>query len=150
MTDDDHYRLLGQIQRQEDAAAVADDRRRFKLFRDSVGVWTIGWGTNVETISREEADYLLANRLNESVEALASAFVWFKTLDSVRQAAVANIFYNLGLTRFLTFEKALRAMAKKDYGRAADEFFDSKWATQVGHRAVELTDQIRTGEWSQP
>jgi len=30
---------------------------------------------------------------------------------------------------------------------AADEFLQSKWAKQVGQRAVEVTEQIRTGEW---
>jgi hypothetical protein len=30
---------------------------------------------------------------------------------------------------------------------AADEFMDSRWASQVGDRAVEVTDLIRTGEY---
>ena len=35
----------------------------------------------------------------------------------------------------------------KKYDMAADEFLQSKWAKQVGQRAVEVTEQIRTGEW---
>ena len=34
-----------------------------------------------------------------------------------------------------------------NYDTAADEFLDSRWAKQVGNRAIEVTDQIRTGEW---
>jgi lysozyme len=33
----------------------------------------------------------------------------------------------------------------KDYEEAADEMLDSKWAEQVGTRAVRLADQMRRG-----
>jgi lysozyme len=38
-------------------------------------------------------------------------------------------------------------MEEADYKAASDEFLDSKWARQVGSRAVELTEMIRTGEY---
>ena len=43
--------------------------------------------------------------------------------------------------------RALAAMEMDSYEEAASEFLDSKWATQVGQRAIELTDMIRTGEY---
>ena len=38
-------------------------------------------------------------------------------------------------------------MAREDFDTAADEFMDSKWSDQVGDRAVEVTEIIRTGEY---
>ena len=37
-------------------------------------------------------------------------------------------------------------MAEEDYETAANEFMDSKWSSQVGRRAYEVTQMIRTGE----
>jgi hypothetical protein len=38
-------------------------------------------------------------------------------------------------------------MSREQYDIAADEFMDSRWASQVGDRAVEVTELIRTGEY---
>ena len=38
-------------------------------------------------------------------------------------------------------------MATEDFDRAADEFMDSRWSEQVGNRATEVTEMIRTGEY---
>lgn len=141
MTDGDLLRLLEQLERQEGV--------RLKPYRDSVGKLTIGCGRNLDDvgISAEEADYLLANDVATARDDLARVFPWFRTLDSVRQAALVNLRFNLGFTKLMTFEKALTAMSRKQYGLASDEFFDSRWAKQVGRRAVELCAQIRTGKW---
>ena len=38
-------------------------------------------------------------------------------------------------------------MSREQFDIAADEFMDSKWAQQVGNRAVRVTEMIRTGEY---
>ena len=58
-----------------------------------------------------------------------------------------NLCFNLGLTRLRGFVKALEAMSREQFDVAADEFMDSRWAKQVGNRAVEVTELIRTGEY---
>jgi len=40
----------------------------------------------------------------------------------------------------------LAALAVDDYELAADEMLDSKWAIQVGKRAIELSRMMREGE----
>jgi len=45
------------------------------------------------------------------------------------------------------FVKALEAMSRGQFDIAADEFMDSRWASQVGNRAVRVTEMIRTGEY---
>ena len=76
-----------------------------------------------------------------------STFEWFSDLDEVRQDAMVSICLNLGLTRLHGFKKALRAMRYNLYEEAATEFLDSKWHSQVGFRAKELAEMIRTGEY---
>lgn len=141
MTDDDRYLLIGQLQRHEGV--------RLKPYVDTEGKITIGVGRNLSDngITAYEADVMLANDMSEAEDDLRRVFRWFEGLDSIRQAAMVNITFNLGLTRLLTFRKALYAMAHRQYGQAADEFVDSLWAKQVGARAVELAAQIRTGNW---
>jgi len=58
-----------------------------------------------------------------------------------------DISFNLGQTRLRKFQKALTAMAQSNWNTAADEFMDSKWSKQVGNRAKELTEIIRTGKY---
>jgi hypothetical protein len=43
------------------------------------------------------------------------------------------------------FKKALAHMADSNFKLAADEFYDSRWRHQVGHRAEEVCDMIRHG-----
>jgi hypothetical protein len=38
-------------------------------------------------------------------------------------------------------------MDEQDYDKAAVEFMDSRWAKQVGGRALELTDMVKAGSY---
>ena len=41
------------------------------------------------------------------------------------------------------------ALEEKDYFEAHVQMLDSRWAKQVGGRALELTDLIKTGEYAE-
>ena len=112
---------------------------------------TVGVGRNIDEdgglgLSDDEIDYLLANDIKRCKQELV-ALSWFVDLDEVRQDALINLCFNLGLTRLLGFRNAMAAMAEGDYEKAADEFLDSRWATQVGQRAIEVTNMIRSGSY---
>ena len=113
---------------------------------------TIGVGRNVDKsgglgLSDDEVDYLLQNDIDRVSSELDSEYDWFAGLDDVRQDVMVDISFNLGQTRLRAFKKALSAMAKGDWRAAADEFMDSRWSGQVGNRAKELTEMIRTGQY---
>ena len=113
---------------------------------------TIGVGRNVDKsgglgLSDDEVDYLLQNDIDRVSGELNSEYEWFAGLDDVRQDAMIDISFNLGQTRLRAFKNALAAMAKGDWRAAADEFMDSRWSGQVGNRAKELTEMIRTGQY---
>ena len=90
---------------------------------------------------------MLENDIARVIKELAAEYLWFNDLDDVRKDAMIDIAFNLGATRLRGFKKALAAMEVADYATAATEFLDSRWAKQVGSRALELTDMIATGEY---
>jgi lysozyme len=139
MTDDDRVLLAVDVRLAEGL--------RFKAYQDSEGVWTIGFGTNLQEleIDLETAQRWLDQKLAES-EREAARFPWYPALSGARQRAMAELLYNLGLTRLLKFGKFLNAMAARDYVTARAELLDSRWARQVGEtRATRIADLIRHG-----
>ena len=124
-------------------------------YRDTVGKMTIGVGRNIDAddglgLSMQEVEYLLGNDIERVEQELVGALPWtidLLVIDSPRFDALVDLCFNLGLPRFLNFVKALDACADEDWDRAADEFMDSRWAKQVGNRAIEITEMIRTGEY---
>ena len=120
-------------------------------YKDHLGLETIGVGRCVAEgslgLSDDEVEYLLANDIARCREELTDSYFWFPALNDERQAACINLIFNLGATRLRGFVKSLDAMANEKFDLAADEFMNSKWANQVGNRAIEVTDMIRTGQW---
>ena len=110
---------------------------------------TIGVGRNLEDvgISEAEAEILLQNDIQRAVTQLKERFPWTLELDEVRFAALINFTFNVGIGTVSKFKNAMALLKVKNYDMAADEFLQSRWAKQVGQRAIEVTDQIRTGEW---
>ncbi|MCZ6898261.1 MAG: lysozyme, partial [Betaproteobacteria bacterium] len=74
-------------------------------------------------------------------------FNWFGGLDEVRTAVIVNMVYNLGLTRFSKFKKTIGFIELNEWEMASVEMLNSKWANQVGSRANELSEMMKTGEW---
>ncbi len=119
---------------------------RLKPYLCSEGKITIGFGRNLEDmgISEKEAEMLLMSDIQRCYEEL-DVFSWFHDLDQVRQEAMVNMLFNLGLPTFLEFKRTLKFMAEGAYSQAAHEMLDSKWANQVGDRAKELAYMVETG-----
>ena len=137
-------RLIEQLKRHEGVETHA--------YKCSSGKLTIGVGRNIDPeggigLSMDEIEYLLSNDILRCIKELSTEYPWFGDLDEVRQEAIINIFLNLGATRFRLFKRALSAMEEGNYETASTEFLDSLWAKQVGGRALELTDIIRSGEY---
>jgi len=125
---------------------------RTHAYKCTANKTTIGVGRNIETgsglgLSNSEINYLLANDVKRVNSELLGAFRWYKTLGTERKDAMMDMCFNMGLPRLMQFKKALAAMAKGDYVTASAEFLDSRWAKQVGMRAVTITDIIETGEY---
>ena len=116
------------------------------IYLDSVGVRTVGFGRNLDDrgISREEAEMLLLNDLETSTKE-AKKFEFYENLTSNRRDVIVEMIFNLGLTRFKKFKKTIGYINQANHSAAADEMLDSRWAKQVGQRALTLSNKFRAG-----
>lgn len=124
-----------------------DEGLRLKPYVDTAGKTTIGVGRNLtdDGISLEEARTLLTNDMRGAIADCQAAFPWWATLDDVRQRVIVNLCFNMGLATLQTFTTFLRFMAANAFGAAADDLLGTKWAGEVGQRAVRIAAAIRTG-----
>jgi lysozyme len=128
---------------------IRDEGMRKFPYPDAKGKTTIGVGRNLtdKGLSDVEVQFLLANDITETTDALAAAFPWFPGLDGPRQGVLINMAFNMGIEGLSGFAKFLAAVMRHDWDAAADEMGASLWAGQVGDRAVRLSSQMRTGAW---
>lgn len=118
-------------------------------YTDTVGKITIGVGRNLTDrgISEDEAIYLLKNDISLHKEELERTFPIVQSLDSVRYYVLLDMAFNMGIPRLQKFRRMWTYIQTSDYDKAAIEMLDSRWATQVGRRAKNLSIQMRTGRY---
>ena len=123
---------------------------KLKPYKCTAGKLTIGIGRNLENvgISEDEANMLLRHDIQEATRQLLHAFPWMGDLNDARISAMINFTFNVGIGTVKKFENTLSYMQSGEWNKAADEMMDSRWARQVGNRAIEVTEQIRTGKWN--
>lgn len=116
-------------------------------YKDTVGKLTIGIGRNLDDvgISQSEALYLLGNDIQRVSGQLDTKMPWWKQLDDVRQEVLVNMAFNMGIAGLLTFKDTLKAIFERRFDDASELMLKSKWAGQVGHRAVVLAQMMETG-----
>tara|TARA_R110000782_G_scaffold47256_4_gene104054 strand:+ start:10548 stop:10952 length:405 start_codon:yes stop_codon:yes gene_type:complete len=118
---------------------------RKHLYEDTEGHLTIGVGYNID--EKGLPDYiiklLLSDTIIEAKTELARIYPTYQSLSRIRQDVLINMIFNLGAPRFQTFKKLWAALGNNDFDAAADEMLDSKWADQVGNRAIELSEKMR-------
>ncbi len=136
-----HSKLMAQLVRHEGI--------ELKPYRCSAGALTIGVGHNLDDLglTRHQAMSLLEDDIKRIRREMGAYYQWFYALDPVRRDALTNMAFNLGLTRFRGFLRMVAAIEQKNYDKAAFEMMDSKWARQVGTRATELAEMMRTGSY---
>jgi lysozyme len=120
---------------------------RLRPYQDTVDKWTIGWGRNLSDrgITEDEAEMMLMNDIDRSIYDLNYHLPWWTNLDCTRQMVMVDMCFNLGIFGLLTFKNTLSAIRQGDYPEASIQMMESKWAEQVGNRAKELSDMMRTG-----
>jgi lysozyme len=123
---------------------------RLKPYTDTVGKLTIGVGRNLTDngITRAEALYLLAIDLMTVKDELRQSFPWLPQLSLLRYRVLVDMAFNLGVPRLKRFTRMLSALERGEYEHAAREMLKSKWAQQVGPRAVRLARWMRDNKES--
>ena len=67
----------------------------------------------------------------------------FDDLPEEAQRVIANMMFNMGLTRLSKFKGMKRGVDTRNWHQAADEMVDSRWYRQVTNRADRLVERIR-------
>lgn len=128
---------------------VRHEGLRLKPYRCTAGKLTIGIGRNLDDcgISQIEAYVLLENDIQNCEKQLLDEIPEiYNPLDEVRKSVLLNMCYNLGIGGLLGFNNTLAFIAAGDWERAANNMLVSKWAKQVGRRAIELSELMRKGK----
>jgi len=119
-------------------------------YADHLGFLTIGIGRLIDKkkggkISKQEADMLLSNDIDEKYAQLVTALPWVKDKSDNMQRALTNMTFQLGITGLLKFVNTLQMIKEGRHAEAADNALQSLWATQTPNRAKRVTDMIRNG-----
>lgn len=119
-------------------------------YRDTQGKWTIGYGRNLTDvgISETEADIMLNDDIVNATAELYRFLPWAQDLDDIRKAVLIECVFNMGIEGLLTFREMLSSLKNNNYVLAAKQMLESKWASQVGTRANDLSYSIETGKMS--
>lgn len=111
--------------------------------------WTVGYGfthgvTPDSRMNRITADRKLEEEILEVDASLKKALSWYDDASFVTKTILINMAFNLGLKGLLGFRNTLRFISQKNYEQAARNMTLSLWYTQVGARAKELVERMRT------
>lgn len=128
---------------------VRHEGLRLKPYRCTAGKLTIGIGRNLDDcgISQAEAYVMLINDIMNCEKQLQAKIPdIYNGLDEVRKSVLLNMCFNLGINGLLGFKNTLAFVKAGDWERAANNMLVSKWAKQVGRRAIELSELMRKGK----
>ena len=131
------------------AQLVRHEGLRLKPYRCTAGKLTIGIGRNLDDrgISQNEAYAMLERDIQDCEQWLIDEIPEvYNKLDEVRQSVLLNMCFNLGIKGLLEFKNTLSFIGAGDWERAANNMLASKWAKQVGMRAIELSEMMRKGQ----
>lgn len=133
----------------------AHEGLRLSPYKDQLGILTVGYGYNllrpsaradlaavgaklpIVRLSLAQAQLLFDPCFEEACNIAGELVPSFDTLTDNQKCALVDMAYNIGPNRMRGFTHMLAALASKDYTEAAAQMLSSKWAGQVGPRAIE-------------
>ena len=133
---------------------ILDEGYKYETYEDHLGFLTLGVGHLVldtdpeinKPVGTPIGEERILECLNDDIETVCDELnrnmPWWKELSDEKMRVLANMCFNLGITRLLKFRKFLAALESGDFETAGEEMMDSKWATQVGARATRLQRRI--------
>ena len=139
------------------------------VYQDHLGIDTVGIGRNLQDrgitdgelsfinktmdevyevgLTEEEAYYLCMNDIAIVEKELLANKPVVNQLNAVRQMVLIDMAFNMGVPRLMKFKNMWLAIEKVNYQLANEEMIDSRWAGQVGSRAMKLSLAMKNGEW---
>lgn len=132
-----------------------DEGRVEKIYKDHLGYPTFGIG---HLIIKSDPEYgkpvgtlVSPSRVNDAfdddiqvvIKDCEKLYPDFYELPEEVQLIIANMMFNMGLTRLSKFKGMKAGVDARDWNKAADEMVDSNWYRQVTNRADRLVKRMR-------
>lgn len=130
---------------------------RDRVYKDSLGKDTIGYGFLVSALSSDEielnggfiepmskdvADEILELKLKKLKSDLFCALPWLKQKPLNIQEALAEMAYQLGIPKMMGFVNTLEYIKNDDYEQAKVNLKSSLWYRQTPKRVENLIKQL--------
>ena len=134
---------------------IADEGMVKHIYKDHLGYPTFGVGHLIlesdpeygkpdkTEVSEERVLECLEKDLDTVLGDCKTLYKDFDDLPEEVQHIVANMMFNMGLTRMYKFKGMKAGVDSKDWNKAADEMVDSRWYRQVTNRANRLVERMR-------
>ena len=115
---------------------------RDRVYKDSLGIDTIGYGFAIKDLVLNEdiSEMILRRKLDNLIDRANKRFKFLKKLPQEAQDVVYEMCYQLGVTGVSKFKKTLLYLENKEFRMVSKEILDSKWARQTPNRANKLSD----------
>ena len=128
-----------------------DEGYRDYVYADSEGFLTCGYGHHLylaSKINQAIADEFLRMDISNAINDFWSLPLQYRRAleGNARKRAIINMLFNMGRPKVLKFKKMWQAIEAKNFPSAAREMLDSKWARQVGNRAIRLAEIMEAGD----
>ena len=135
-----------------------DEGCKYEIYLDHLGYPTFGIGHLIIDDDPESGGEVGASidtvRVHEAFESdiegvlsdCSKLYSDFGDLPEEAQRVIANMMFNMGLTRLSKFKGMKRGVDAKNWNQAADEMVDSRWYNQVTNRAKRLVERMRNIE----
>ena len=135
-----------------------DEGCKYEIYLDHLGYPTFGVG---HLVLESDPEYgwevgasIDTHRVNEAFEDdvqnvltdCEKLYVQWEHLPEEVQRVIANMMFNMGLTRLSKFKGMKHCVDARDWNTAADEMVDSRWYNQVTNRANRLVERMRSIE----
>jgi len=138
------------------ALILDDESMRIWPYMDNAGHRTWGVGHNLDASPPDHDVWILLNQaVNlqfqhdlDAVLAVASTEPWWASLNDVRQAAIADMLFNLGTGAIATFSIFFGYIAAQRWQAAADDLRTTKVFRELPTRYTRLANMIETGQWA--
>ena len=134
---------------------IADEGIKYEIYLDSEGHATFGIG---HLIKKQDREYgmLVGTRISEErvyeafdndidvvLRNCESNYDNFYDLPEECQLILANMMFNMGLTRMRKFVDLREAINNNDWQWAADEMIDSLWHRKLHDRSSRLIERMQ-------
>lgn len=123
-----------------------EEGKSLKLYKDSLGVATIGVGyaIGLRGLPDDIVEELFRRDLIE-LRIQAAKIPEYDALDLVRRGVLERMVFQLGFEDVMDFHDMRAALARQDWATAAAEMLDSKWQQQTPARCRRESDRMRRG-----